>query len=668
MRKYKRPEQDPYDLYRADPLPVERPAAIYYRQSTDAQIGNISTTLQTVDLFEHLVRLGWARDAIHMIDMDAGVSGSKKISERPGMSLLLELIESSKVKLVASQDVDRFFRDVTMIQTNIFIDACKRNQVQVMTPYNLYNFHHPLHGSSHMKLFREDAQRAADFLEYHIRGRLTRSRNHLIEQGFWAGRIIVPGYMVDQRPKLPNGEKNPDYRKYVPFRPYADIIPVYFELFKQFKRNLTATWRHIETHGPFFPDSAEQLVPEGFRWDAAVKNRSAVTGRLMPSNSGLKSILTNITYLGHWAHRGVIVRWHNHPPLVAQDQFMLTFNALSPTDFNGEPNLDYQPYRTFTRHDKEDRPCSPPRYTGLIFSTDVPGFDLRRMRTTYMVSQLAYSYLAVDPDRRTYLRVEASRLDEMIEELLLERLKATSIDEASWQTALESSLSDAHTDVRRIEQAIKNAERAKQTILDNLKSLSNPEIVRHLEASYEANEREIEHLRAEVKNLWSSDRYRTGIIQARPALELVIMNWLMVPMAYRRELFEAFAQRVVISKLNPLERQLVIQWRDGTQSDTRFNRQGWRIFWSPDEVEKLRTLVENHAPQVEILQAFPQVTWADLQARYRYHFKKSLPKVYQGEKPYPIHYRWQDTDEYKNELPEILLNGAVSSGRRSTSA
>ena len=128
MRKYKRPEQDPYDLYRADPLPVERPSAIYYRQSTDAQIGNISTTLQTVDLFEHLVRLGWARDAIHMIDMDAGVSGSKKISERPGMSLLLELIESGKVKLVASQDVDRFFRDVTMIQTNIFIDACKRNQ------------------------------------------------------------------------------------------------------------------------------------------------------------------------------------------------------------------------------------------------------------------------------------------------------------------------------------------------------------------------------------------------------------------------------------------------------------------------------------------------------------------------------------------------------------
>lgn len=53
---------------------------------------------------------------------------------------------------------------------------------------------------------------------------------------------------------------------------------------------------------------------------------------------------------------------------------MLAFNALSPTDFNGEPNPDYQPYRTFTRHDKEDRPCSPPRYTGLIFLDRCTGF------------------------------------------------------------------------------------------------------------------------------------------------------------------------------------------------------------------------------------------------------------------------------------------------------
>jgi uncharacterized protein (UPF0254 family) len=59
-----------------------------------------------------------------------------------------------------------------MIETNIFIDACKRNNVQVMTPMMIYDFAHPIMGSSHMKMFREEVQRAADYLQYQIRGRL----------------------------------------------------------------------------------------------------------------------------------------------------------------------------------------------------------------------------------------------------------------------------------------------------------------------------------------------------------------------------------------------------------------------------------------------------------------------------------------------------------------
>ena len=110
---------------------------------------------------------------IIMIDMDAGISGTKKIDERPGMSYLYDLIEENAIGLVASQDVDRFFRDVTQIQTNIFIDACRRNNVLVLTPTFVYDFAHPTQGRYHMQMFRDHAQRAADYLEYHINGRLT---------------------------------------------------------------------------------------------------------------------------------------------------------------------------------------------------------------------------------------------------------------------------------------------------------------------------------------------------------------------------------------------------------------------------------------------------------------------------------------------------------------
>jgi hypothetical protein len=66
MVRYQRPVKDEVDPYKAAPLPVDRPAAVYYRQSTEAQIGNISTTLQTVDLIEHLLKLGWIRENIYL--------------------------------------------------------------------------------------------------------------------------------------------------------------------------------------------------------------------------------------------------------------------------------------------------------------------------------------------------------------------------------------------------------------------------------------------------------------------------------------------------------------------------------------------------------------------------------------------------------------------------
>ena len=103
-RVLKRSQELSVDPYKAQPLPIGRPVAVYYRQSSDAQIGNISTTLQTVDMVEHLVAQGWAREHIIMIDMDAGFSGTKKISERPGMSMLYDLIENNEIGLVAAQD------------------------------------------------------------------------------------------------------------------------------------------------------------------------------------------------------------------------------------------------------------------------------------------------------------------------------------------------------------------------------------------------------------------------------------------------------------------------------------------------------------------------------------------------------------------------------------
>ena len=70
-------------------LPTDHPVAVYYRQSTEAQVGNVSTTIQTVDMVAYLKQRGWAESRVIMIDMDHGVSGTKKIDDAKGCGCCL---------------------------------------------------------------------------------------------------------------------------------------------------------------------------------------------------------------------------------------------------------------------------------------------------------------------------------------------------------------------------------------------------------------------------------------------------------------------------------------------------------------------------------------------------------------------------------------------------
>src|SRR5690606_34650774 len=259
---------------------------------------------------------------IVMIDMEAGISGTKKIQERPGMAYLYELIEASAIGLCAAQDVDRFFRDMAQIETNIFIDACRRHNVQVLTPTFVYDFAHPTQGRYHMQMFRDQAQRAADYLEFHIKGKLWKAREYLNLQGQWTGTPVALGFMVDLRTHLPTGERNPNCRKYVRFECYAEVLLAYFKRFKQCNGNLKKMWEQIERHGPFIPEFAENSVPEGFYFHTNIRKRSRITGKLMLSRYALGQLLTNAVYVGHWAHCGIIVERHNHEGIVPLEDFL----------------------------------------------------------------------------------------------------------------------------------------------------------------------------------------------------------------------------------------------------------------------------------------------------------------------------------------------------------
>src|SRR5579863_10412403 len=105
-RQYTARQAEPILPLGANALPTNQPIAVYYRQSTDAQVGNVSTSIQTVDMVAYLKQRGWAEEYIIMIDMDAGVSGTTKIDERPGMRQLFSMITEGTIGAVACQDED----------------------------------------------------------------------------------------------------------------------------------------------------------------------------------------------------------------------------------------------------------------------------------------------------------------------------------------------------------------------------------------------------------------------------------------------------------------------------------------------------------------------------------------------------------------------------------
>ncbi len=652
VRTLKRPDTASIDPYKSQPLPLGKPVSVYYRQSSEGQIGNISTTLQTVDMVEHLIAQGWQREQINMIDMDAGISGQKKISERPGMSLLYRQIENGEIGLVAAQDVDRFFRDLTQIETNIFIDACRRNNVQVLTPSFVYDFAHPTQGRYHMQMFRDQAQRAADFIEYHVRGRLVKSRHWRAERGMWTGRKITPGFMVDMREKLPDGSSNPDWRKYRRFDLYADVVLAYFELFRANEGNLSKTWKQIEAEGPYLPDLSDDRVPAGFKTTDHLKRRSRITGMLTPSHSGFQQLLVNVAYIGHWIHQQVIVEWHNHEAIIPNDLFMYAYNRISQTDFYGEPNPQYVPYRPWIRHDKADRPEAPPTYSNLLYTDDLEHDPHHRLATVWNTWAQKYQYQLYDYSRTqsNVWNIRSFIVDAIVDEMLLERLKATTIDEDVWQTALTSLDHGDHAEVRRLEAAIKQAEISKDNLIASLTTLSHPEMVERAEARYKALEGEVESLRAELVRLKSGEKKRFNLAEAKPVLETVIARWEDVPRQERRSLFEAFATHIHLTKITRHTKAVTVHWRDGSTVSRNATHKSKGYFWEDDALEQLRAMVEGDVDQWEILKAFPDYTWKALQERYAYQFGKGRWRTdYAGHKPYGRYTRWRSTEECKAE-------------------
>ena len=110
------------------------------------------------------------------------------------MKGLFALITGGHIGTVACQDEDRLFRDVTQIQVNIFIEACRRHRVLVLTPSMTYDFGHPTLGQFHARQFRFKCEMAADYITTVVKGKLYTAKMRRLHEGRWVGGGTTLGF------------------------------------------------------------------------------------------------------------------------------------------------------------------------------------------------------------------------------------------------------------------------------------------------------------------------------------------------------------------------------------------------------------------------------------------------------------------------------------------
>ncbi len=596
-------------------LRTQSPVAVYYRQSTDAQVGNISTAIQTLDMVSELERRGWNKENIILIDTDGGVSGTTRIDEREGMSQLFELITEGKIRTVACQDEDRLFRDVTQIQVNIFIEACRKSKVQVITPFMTYDFAHPLHGDFHTRQFRFKSEMAAEYIKSYILGRLVPAKRHMAKEGKWIGARVPVGYMVDMRKNLSDGTENAHWRKFVPFEPYAQIVQAYFRIFLESGGNVKKTMRRIREERISFPECPP---PAGYKTSYQLKKRG---DGIYLTRSNTVRLLTSPVYAGHWCHNNVVINWNNHPPLVSQEEYTKSFNYLSKYSLTGDDNLNYRPATQYASPNlDEKRLVDRPLCSGLIYSC-IEGawvrvstiFDGRAK--CYLYSMNGHDYMGM---KSVWAR-RANWIDAAIITKFRERLQATfNVDE--WVKVANTFDETVERELRLKRSQQSALEAAMKNLVAGIPLLTNADLIKQVENQYNQMDQEKKRYMSEISNLEQQKNQTVSLEQAIELFRQAAKLWDEMTQDEHRNVLSIFIDRIEATDYNRAgDMRLIVSWRDKSQDTIQVWHKPHSKHWTVENVAGILSLFDAGATQLEIASTLPDLTWSQIYNEIKKH-------------------------------------------------
>ena len=446
-----REQAEPNDLWYTQ-IPLDVMWGIYARQSTQAQVLQYteSTEMQTDDLIAWLVAKGVQEGYWRLFDADLGVSGTLRIDQRTDLQELVECIKRDQIKAVLVYQISRLFRDDTGVQYNVFANVCKEHNCLLVTADGMvFNFNNRMH----MKMFRFLAEWAAEYIPQQI-GLLHAARLRKTRKGLYAGLGAVPsGYIVDYQ------KTSPTYRKFIIYKPHAQVVLWIFVRFYELEGDLLVLCRELEAMPVVFP-----------LFDASVDSRSVVRCRRKPvpggyhiTRHGLETLLTNPVYIGWWIVMGDMVSRENHEPVIDKEHeylFWYAFNRLSEYTVEGEKNEQrdrkQEQRRFYQRTTHAQAGLLKDKIAAINGSVHVH------------LDKNQHRYVVIPPPkvlRRVDTGIEVSVLDEAFTKRFFERLRETH-DFDEYQRWIAESTQRQVSLIESINSQLAEIERQQEAILD----------------------------------------------------------------------------------------------------------------------------------------------------------------------------------------------------------
>ncbi|MBC8264124.1 MAG: recombinase family protein [Anaerolineales bacterium] len=326
-------------------LPNTHLAFVYQRLSSHEQVKKHIYSVKAQDNLLDLARGdGYPDELIHVERRDLGISGTKGREGREGLAYLVEQIEASQVEAIYVVHISRLFRDQTLIDAFAFGELCKEHGAIIITPQMRLN----LRDKMHMRIYRMEVERAADELDI-MRMRLGGARELKARQGYYTGGSMPIGYVLNTAKTLRRngrGVDNPDYHKYMPYEPHAEVVRTIFKMLRNPSMTPPRVVRHCTRNDITFPPFPEGLTRVKANLVVWLHTENNPDGSWPVNLQMVRGIAENPAYVGWWIWKGELLSTDNHPPIVDEDTFWAVQERM-----NGRKNPMVRP--------KKDHPPLP---------------------------------------------------------------------------------------------------------------------------------------------------------------------------------------------------------------------------------------------------------------------------------------------------------------------